>query len=92
MSSLCIKRQHTMAPDKLKSEVEALAEKLVDKFGGSYQWEGDKIRYAYSGGVKASVACTPKDVQVDVELGMMMSMLKGKIKSEVEGYLDKHIT
>lgn len=91
MSSLKIKKHHSMEPDALKGEVEALADKLVDKFGGHYHWEGDKVYYAYSGGVKACVACTDEEVEVDVELGMMMSFLKGKIKSEVEAYLKEHI-
>lgn len=91
MSDLKIKRAHTMSPEQIKTQIEALADKLVDKFGGSYHWQGDEIRYAYSGGVNASVACTASDVEVNVKLGMMMSMFKGKIKSEVEEYLDQHI-
>ena len=90
MSSLKIKKYHHMEPDELRTQVESLADGLVDKFGGHYHWEGDKVFYAYSG-VKACVACNDKDVQVDVELGMMMSFMKGKIKEEIEAYLNKHL-
>jgi putative polyhydroxyalkanoate system protein len=80
-----------MEPEALKTEVGALGDKLVEKFGGHYHWEDNKVYYAYSG-VKACVTCGDSDVQVDVELGMMMSFMKGKIKSEVETYLSKHIS
>ncbi|MFA5494173.1 MAG: polyhydroxyalkanoic acid system family protein [Porticoccaceae bacterium] len=92
MSHITLKRGHTMAPEQLKTEVQALADKLVDKFGGSYRWQGDELHYDFSGGVNACVACAPAEVQVDVQLGMMMSMFKGKIKSEVEEYLENHIS
>ena len=92
MSTITIKRGHTMAAEQLKTEIEALADKLVEKFGGSYRWEGNEIHYDYSGGLNACVACGPSEVKVDVKLGMMMGMFKSKIKSEVEDYLDRHIS
>ena len=92
MSTIPLKRGHSMAADQLKAEIQALADKLVEKFGGSYRWQGDEIHYDYSGGLNACVACGPSEVKVDVKLGMMMGMFKGKIKSEVEEYLDSHIS
>ncbi|MAT52268.1 MAG: hypothetical protein CMK32_13910 [Porticoccaceae bacterium] len=92
MSHIRIKRDHSMSQEDLRKEVQALAEQLVDKFGGSYHWDGDEVHYDYSGGVNACVSCSQDAVELDIKLGMMMSMFKGKIKNEVEGYLDKHIS
>lgn len=92
MSNLKIQRQHHMNHDDVKTRVGALADKLVERLGGHYHWEGDKVYYAYEGGVKACVACGESDVQVDVELAMMMSFLKGRVKDEIESYLDQHFS
>ncbi len=91
MSTFTLKRGHAMAPDRLKAEMQALADQLVEKFGGSCQWQGDEIHYHYSGGLRARVDCQPQEVVVEVELGMMMSLFRGRIESEVRDYLERHI-
>jgi len=92
MSKFSISRKHTMDHEQLLSEVEQLAVKLVQKYGGGYSWEGDVLTYNYSGGVNACVHCAPEKVDVDVKFGMLMSMLKGPVSREIEQNLDKHFT
>lgn len=91
MSTITLKRSHTMSSERLHDEVQALADKLVDKFGGSVRWQGDEIHYEYGGGLKACVACSDDEVQVSVELKGMMSLFSERIASEVEEYLRRHI-
>ena len=92
MSTITLRHSHTMKSDRLREAVQALADKLVDKFGGSAGWQGDEIHYEYSGGLKACVACSADEVQVDVELKGVMSLFRDRIASEVEGYLQRHIS
>jgi putative polyhydroxyalkanoate system protein len=91
MSKISISRDHSLDHDHLITEVEHLADKLVEKYGGDYSWDGDELNYSYSGGVNACVQCKPDSVNVDVKLGMLMAMFKGPIAREIEDYLDKHI-
>ncbi|MCK9563554.1 MAG: polyhydroxyalkanoic acid system family protein [Bacteroidales bacterium] len=81
-----------MASDRLREEVQALADKLVNKFGGSATWHGDEIHYDYGGGLKACVACKADEVQVEVELTGVMSLFRDRIAGEVEEYLRRHIS
>ncbi|MCK9468771.1 MAG: polyhydroxyalkanoic acid system family protein [Porticoccaceae bacterium] len=92
MSTISFKRNHTMTSDQLRQEVQALADKLIDKFGGSAAWQEDEMHYEFNGGIKACVACKAEEVQVEVELEGMMSLFKGRIASEVEDYLQRHIS
>lgn len=92
MSKISICREHSMAHEDLLNQVEELADKLVAKYGGEYEWDGDELCYRYSGGVTAKILCTDEDVNVDIKLGMLMAMLKGTISREVEEYLDNHIS
>jgi putative polyhydroxyalkanoate system protein len=91
MSKISITRSHNFEHDELVEHVEQLAGKLIQKFGGSYEWDGDDLVYDYSGGLNARVACTPQDVTVNIKLGMMMSMLKNTLAREVEKYMDDYI-
>jgi len=92
MSKVSITRRHTMGREQLTSEIQQLADKLVSKYGGSYNWKGDELTYNYSGGVTACVRCAEKDLTVDVKFGMLASMMKGTVTREIEGYLDKHLS
>lgn len=91
MSTISIRKGHHMSHSELVAEVEHLADKLVDQYGGDYGWDGDELTYSYSGGVTAKVACSADEVAVDVKLGMLMSMMKGAISREIEDYLARHI-
>jgi len=81
-----------MGKDDLVTHVEELGDKIVSRFGGSYQWKDDRLHYHYDGGVTVWIQCGDRDVAVDVKLGMLMGMLKGKITKEIEDYLDNNIS
>ena len=91
MSKVSLSRRHNLGHQKLVAEVEQMARSLVDKYGGEYRWDGDRLTYSYSG-VTACVQCAEEDVNVDLTFGMLMSMMKGPITREVENYLDSHLS
>ncbi len=91
MSKIAIRREHNMDRAALLGEVENLATDLQQKYGGEYHWQGDVLKYHYSGGLDAAVACSDQEVRVDVSLGMMLSMMKKPIQRQIEDYLDRHI-
>jgi putative polyhydroxyalkanoate system protein len=91
MSKIFICRQHQFDHDELVSHVEQLAGKLVEKYGGNYEWQGNDLIYEYSGGLTARVKCSEDEVNVDVKLGMLMAMVKSTIAREIENYMDSYI-
>lgn len=91
MSQIRITRHHTMDREHVRNMTEELGEKLKSKFGGDYRWEGDMVHYKYSG-VDAKVSFDEDTLQVDVKLGLLMAALKGMIESEVNKYLDQHVS
>lgn len=92
MSKISIRRKHSMNPQALAQQVEQLAEKIATRYGGSYGWQGDALMFQHDGGVDVCIQCTGEEVAVDARLGMLASMMKGKLTSEIEDYLDKHIS
>jgi putative polyhydroxyalkanoate system protein len=91
MSQFRITRQHNLPETELRNRVEQLAEKLQNKHGGHYQWEGNRVHYAYKGGLDAVVGFDEQELQVEVKLGLMMSAFKGLIEREVSSYLDENL-
>lgn len=91
MSKVTLSRRHNLGHGKLVAEVEQLADQLVEKYGGDYRWDGDRMTYRYSGGVTACVQCGEETVDIDLTFGMLMSMMKGPITRQIEDYLDKHL-
>lgn len=91
MSHIHIEREHDLDRKTLRKRAEKLARQLKDEFGGSYSWEGDTVHYNYSGGIDARLILQEEDIQVDVKLGMLMLMMKKRLQTEIERYLDKHL-
>jgi putative polyhydroxyalkanoate system protein len=80
-----------MDEEHLRSMTEELGQKLKSKFGGEYHLEGNIVHYTYHS-ADAKVSFDETRVNVDVKLGLLMMAFKGMIESEVNNYLDEHIS
>ena len=92
MSQIHLQREHELDRATLRKRVEKLAGQLKSTHGGDYRWEGDKVHYSYSKGIDALLTLQPKEILVDVKLGMLMSMAKKPLQREIERYLDEYLT
>ncbi len=91
MSHIQIRRHHNMDEVHLRTMTEELGQKLKAKFGGEYHLEDNIVHYTYHS-ADAKVSFNETTVSVDVKLGLLMMAFKGMIESEVNNYLDEHIT
>lgn len=92
MATIDITRAHNLSIDDAKKKAEDLAKGIADKFGISWKWDGNTIRFdAPSGaakGTKGEVAVSDKDVKVAIDLPFMLKMMKGTIEQKVKEKLD----
>ena len=92
MATIEITRAHTLSIDDAKKKAEDLAKGMADKFGISWKWDGNTIRFdAPSGaakGTKGEVAVSDKDVKVAIDLPFMLKVMKGTIEQKVKEKLD----
>ena len=92
MATIDIKRGHSLSIDDAKKKAEELAKGMEQKFGITWRWDGNTIRFdASSGaakGTKGEVAVTDKTVRVAIDLPFMLKMLKGTIEGKVKEKLD----
>ena len=92
MSTIDVKRSHSLPKDEAKKRAEDLANTMKDKFNLVWKWEGDAIKFdAPSGaakGTKGQVAVTDKEVHVQIDLPFLLRIMKGTIESKVNEKLN----
>ncbi|MGE3395174.1 MAG: polyhydroxyalkanoic acid system family protein [Steroidobacteraceae bacterium] len=92
MAKLSLTRTHRLGGEEIHRRVDALARKLVTRFGGHYQWEDASVHYQRAGGIDAVIACTAESIRVDVTLGPWVGFLRDPIERELSAALDQHLT
>lgn len=88
MTQISVERKHTLGRDAARAKAEALVDRLSREYDLKASWNGDRVDVARSG-ANGSVHIGQDSIRVDLKLGMMMSMMSGTIKGEIERALDK---
>ncbi|MFZ5654582.1 MAG: polyhydroxyalkanoic acid system family protein [Pseudomonadota bacterium] len=88
MGSLRIGRAHRLEAAELRRRVDALADRLVARYGGGCQWRGDTLHYRRPGGIDAEIHCAADQLRVEVSLGPLANFLRGTIERELKTALD----
>lgn len=88
MADLSMKREHDLTADEARKKIENLADKLADRLGGSWDWDGDTA-VCESRGAKARVGYDEFNVWLDLTLPRMLKPLRRTIKAKVEAILDR---
>jgi putative polyhydroxyalkanoate system protein len=87
MSRIHITRTHGLTLKKAKTAAEQIAAELGEEFDIAYEWDGDVLRFERSG-VNGEIRVGKKTLEVEAKLGLLVSMLKGRIETEVHRYCD----
>lgn len=88
MTQISVERKHTIGRDAARAKAQALVDRLSREYDLKASWDGDRVDVARSG-ANGSVHIGQDSIRVDLKLGMMMSMMSGTIKGEIERALDK---
>lgn len=92
MATIDIRRSHSLGLDAAKTKAEALAKEMEGQLGIRWKWSGNDITFdAPSGAAKGStgkVACTDKEVRVEVDLPFLLRAVKGTIEGKINAKLD----
>lgn len=80
-----------MPAQELREAAQGLAENLEKQHGVRSRWEGDSVRIK-GAGVDGKLSFAGGKLDVSVRLGLLASAFQGVLKSEVQRYLDEHVT
>ena len=88
MASVHIKRSHQLERDRVRHEVEQLADKLATELSASYSWKGDRLEFKRSG-ANGFIDIGKHELEIEIKLGMLLTPLKSTIETRINDYLDK---
>ena len=88
MTQISVERKHSLGRDAARQKAEALVDKLAREYDLKARWDGDRVEVKRSG-ANGSIEISEDSIRVELKLGMMLSMMGGTIKGEIERALDK---
>lgn len=89
MSVIDICARHRMDHESAQQAADELAADLADKFAIDYGWDGDVIHFERSG-VTGSITVADDIIHIRAQLGLLLTVLKGRIEDEIRRYLQSH--
>lgn len=92
MSTIDVKRSHSLPKEEARTRAEDLARTMAEKFNLEWKWQGDSILFdaprGAAKGTKGEVSVTDKEVRVQIDLPFLLRVMKGTIESKVNEKLN----
>ncbi|HUH93614.1 MAG TPA: polyhydroxyalkanoic acid system family protein [Casimicrobiaceae bacterium] len=87
MSTISIKRRHSLDHKHAKSAADKVARDLKSRFDLDYAWEGDHIAFRRPG-LSGILRVGKKEVSLEAQLSFLLTPLKGPIEQAIHRELD----
>jgi putative polyhydroxyalkanoate system protein len=86
MPEISMRRKHGFTdPDDLKSRIEGLADRVSERLGGQWHWQGEEA-ICEAGGARACVGYDDEEIRIDVTLPLMLRPLRSKLEAKIDEY------
>jgi putative polyhydroxyalkanoate system protein len=87
MAKLNIEQAHALPVDEVKKRLEALANRLSEKYGIAARWTSDREAEVKRTGVTGKITCSESKVTVFLDLSFVLNPLKERIENRVKSEL-----
>ncbi len=88
MSTIDVRRTHALPKEEARKRAESLAKAMQSRFDLDWRWEGDRILFeapkGAAKGTKGSVDVSDEEVRVQIDLPLLLRVMKGTIESKVQ--------
>ena len=91
MAGFRLTKPYSMSKDEIREAALGLAESLKNSHGVRSVWEGDTVKIK-GAGVNGKLSFDNGQVDVSVKLGLLASAFQAVLKTEIQRYLDEHIS
>jgi putative polyhydroxyalkanoate system protein len=88
MATISITRKHSLSHKKARDVAEKIAKDLKKRFDLDYEWDGENVDFERPG-VTGRMQVGKDTIKLDVQLGLLLGMLKPTIEREINVQLDK---
>ena len=89
MADISLEREHELGLEDVRVRIAAVADKVADRLGGSWEWQGETA-VCEARGVRARVDYDDKKVWLEIVLPRLLKPARGKLESAVQAYLDRY--
>jgi putative polyhydroxyalkanoate system protein len=92
MAGFRLQKPYSMPEEKVREAAEGLAHRLEREHGVRSSWQGDSVVKIKGSGIDGKLSFHQGNIDVSVKLGFLASAFQGVLRSEVQRYLDEHIS
>ena len=89
MADISMRRNHELSSEQVEAGIEKLADRLVDRLGGSWCCQGNTAVCEFRG-AQARVGYDERSISLDVTLPLLLKPLRGKLEGKVEEYFQRY--
>lgn len=91
MPSIDIHHPHTRSLEEARQAVDRVAQKLQDRFDVQCEWNDDCLEFSRTG-VEGEIRLSDEEIHVMMDLGFLLSALRGPIEGEIRRYLEREFS
>jgi putative polyhydroxyalkanoate system protein len=88
MTSISIRRRHSLDQNEAVVVANRISEKLADNYGIKTSWSGTSMHVKGSG-LSGVLKLAPEQYELDIKLGLVLAMFRDKIAAGIEAEFDK---
>ena len=91
MAGFRLTKPYTMSKEEVREAAQGLATSLERDHGVRSRWDGDTVRIK-GAGVDGQMSFHDGLIDVSVKMGLLASMFEPVLRSEVQRYIDTHVS
>jgi putative polyhydroxyalkanoate system protein len=92
MAGFRLSKPYSMCQEEVREAAQGLASRLEREHGVRSRWQGDSVVTIKGSGIDGKLSFEDGYIDVSVKLGFLASAFQGALRSEVQRYLDEHIS
>ena len=89
LADISIRRSHQLSLEQVQATIEKLAQKVVDRLGGSWCWQGNTAVCELRG-AEARVGYDEHFVSLEVTLPRALKPLRGRLEGPLEEVFERY--
>ncbi len=90
MADINITRSHSLGLDAGRTAVGQVAQQLESELGVDAEWTGNTLQFDGQG-ADGHIEVQAEAVHLAINLSAFLQPMQGRVKSEAEDYLDRHL-
>lgn len=89
MAQISMKKIHALGAEKARGQIELLAQKMAERLGGAWRWQGEQA-VCEARGVKARVFYDAESISIEVDLPFAMRPMRKLLEAKLEDYFQRY--